>query len=123
MKNSNKIFWIFISIIILFIGFWSFYRTYELKSNHVLLTGRIIEIASTNKSSPVFLCEIFYEGNRKIISSTTSISKMNLFIGKYFPFIYSNKINGGKILITPEDFNQYGILFPDSLKWVLPYIK
>lgn len=45
------------------------------------------------------------------------------FIGRSFPVAYdtidpSNSI----ILLTPQDFSIFHLQYPDSLKWVLPYL-
>jgi hypothetical protein len=44
------------------------------------------------------------------------------FIWKSFPVIYdtTNPVEHF-MLIFPDDFKKYGLLFPDSLKWVLQY--
>lgn len=51
-------------------------------------------------------------------------------VGKSFPVIYDTAIKQGigtpvtaNILITQADFKKYDMPFPDSLKWVLKYIK
>ena len=43
----------------------------------------------------------------------------NKYIGKSFPIVYSS-INPQKsiMLITPNDFKNWGLEFPDSLNWV-----
>ncbi|MEI9934473.1 MAG: hypothetical protein WDM71_06385 [Ferruginibacter sp.] len=40
---------------------------------------------------------------------------------KLFPAIFSPKTNNSELLMTPEDFKNYGLNFPDSLQWVLQY--
>jgi len=45
-------------------------------------------------------------------------------IGKSFPAVYNPKYPSiSAILITPKDFSRYGYSFPDSLQWVLRYLK
>ena len=100
---------------------WHFYRKEELRSKYLLMNCKIISISSNYKSAPTFECEFFYNGQQKIVGSNTNVNKERIFIGKYFPIAYSPKINVGQILITPEDFKNYDIPFPDSLNWVLEY--
>ena len=61
-------------------------------------------------------------------SGTYSGSKSNSYWvdyeGKYFPVVYST-INPDKsiLLISPDDFDRFGIVFPDSLNWVKDKLK
>ena len=121
MKLIDKIGWSIFSLLIIFMFFWHFYTKSELKNDYVILTCKIISISSAHKSAPTFQCEIFYNRERKVIGSNTNVVKENSFIGKYFPIVYSPRINLGQILITPEDFKAYNIPFPDSLRWTLDF--
>lgn len=63
------------------------------------------------------------------LNVATSVIKDSL-IGKTLPVIYDTTAKNVKnstfaacLLITPDDFKKYNIPFPDSLKWVLKYIK
>src|SRR4051812_15135854 len=116
MNFQKTMFWgtIFTSVIV--IVFWHFYRKETLAKKHVILTCKIVDIFSTNKSSPVFICETSYNGEIKRFGSVSSAPKKRVFIGKSFPFIYSSKINIGEVIITPEDFAKFNIPFPDSLQ-------
>ena len=101
--------------------FWHFYRKETILNNHVILNCKIISITSNYKSAPSFQCEIFNKNERKIVGSSTNVKKVNIFIGKQFPMAYSEQINKGQILITPENYKEFNIPFPDSLNWVLDY--
>ena len=48
----------------------------------------------------------------------------NTFLNKHFPVVYST-INPEKsiMLITPNDFINWGYEFPDSLNWVKECLK
>lgn len=46
------------------------------------------------------------------------------FLNKYFPVIYNyNNPGNNKLLLNPIEFKRYDIPFPDSLNWVLEYIR
>ena len=45
------------------------------------------------------------------------------FIGKVFPVIVSVVTKNSTILVTPRQFKEYDIPFPDSLQWVIAYAK
>jgi hypothetical protein len=121
MKGNDKFIWVIFSLLICSMFFWHFYSKNEIKEKYVMLECRILSIASTYRSAPTFQCEIFYKGEIKIVTSNTNVDKNQVFIGKRFLFAYSPKINIGEILVTPEDFKDYNIPFPDSLNWVLKY--
>jgi hypothetical protein len=41
-----------------------------------------------------------------------------------FPAVYvPNNPSISSLLITPDDFKKFGYDFPDSLVWILPYLK
>ncbi len=65
-----------------------------------------------------------YDQNQSEINSSSFFADKYLKIqsaitGKSFPVILNkNNPEISQMLITPEDFEFYGIHFPDSLKWV-----
>jgi len=58
-------------------------------------------------------------------SFTASFDGVNNFlVGKKFPLILSKKnIDNNELLIFKEDFERYGLVYPDSLKWVCDSLK
>ena len=101
--------------------FWHFYAKKEVRSDYVLIPCRIISIASNYRSAPVFQCEITYNGQLKTVTSNSNVMKKEIFVGKDFLMAYSPLLNIAQILITPEDFEEYNMPFPDTLNWVLTY--
>jgi len=62
-----------------------------------------------------------YSIEKNIISKSFFIEN---FAGHRFPIIYCcNEINNNRLLILPEDFNEFNIPFPDSLNWVKQFIR
>lgn len=48
----------------------------------------------------------------------------DFFVNKTFPIVYyPPRPSISRILITPRDFSDFNMPFPDSLKWVLQYYK
>lgn len=45
------------------------------------------------------------------------------FVNKHFPVAYEkNNVSNNQLLISPKQFNEFNLPFPDSLEWVLKYI-
>jgi len=94
----------------------------EIKENKGITTA---QITSSNKDYREWAFFLYYtykvDGIVYKGHSSQKISGKNLddFMNRYFPLVYSTK-NPGKsiLLITPNDFNRWGMQFPDSLIWV-----
>ncbi len=73
--------------------------------------------------------EYHFDFNRNTIYSNGNAHNeyaplKNFIVNKQFPVIFSSvNPNYNMILILPEDFKEYNVPFPDSLKWVLQYVK
>src|SRR5450755_4868221 len=65
------------------------------------------------------------EGSSALSSSEINFQEVKSFLlNRTFPVIYSpNYPKNNYILIRPEDFNRFNYSFPDSLNWVLKYIR
>jgi hypothetical protein len=124
MDKQNLIAFIIIVLFIAGIIFLAKYFEKDLKQNGVIVPTKILNVNSGGKTGGGFQCLIIYKGKSFDRPSGTSISRGRFdFVGKNFPGIYSPNTNSLKVLITPEDFAQFDISFPDSLNWVLPYIN
>ena len=66
-----------------------------------------------------------YKGASRYSSEQLNGEKLtSCLVGKKFPAVYiSSNPSISELLITPNDFSKYGYNFPDSLKWILKYIK
>src|SRR6185312_12407547 len=95
----------------------------ELKKNGVIVEAQIIRVNHGGRTSGGFECLIKYNHEEKKLSSPSSLvgGKFH-FIGKTFPSMYLPDKNILEILITPRDFEEFNIPFPDSLNWVMPYV-
>lgn len=99
------------------------YRQNDLKKHGVIVEAKIIMVNFGGKVSGGFGCLINYNGVEKSLSSPSSIRKGSIdFIGKTFPAMYLPGSRVLEVLITPKDFEKFGMPFPDSLNWVMPYV-
>lgn len=95
--------------------------TKELRENGILMNAELIDVVTTYRGTPKYQYKFYYKGKFYIENDASGVQKLNIFIGKTFPIIYSPKSNRSHLLMTPADFEKFGIPFPDSLRWVLEY--
>jgi hypothetical protein len=113
---------LFIGIFIfLILVLFSYFEQYNLKKNKILINGEFLEYKSGGRSGVWInykyeFNSITYKGSKsKVVYSRN-------FIGKSFPTVINSKNpSSSEMLILPEDFEEFGYTFPDSLKWVLKY--
>lgn len=92
----------------------------------VFANGIIESVEYKNKHG--YVVTYSFEINYRFVTSTVSGDKYqpvrNYLIGKSFPVIYYAKDpEYNYMLILPEDFKEYNVVFPDSLSWVKKYIE
>lgn len=103
----------------------------RLLENPIIVSGRITGFQKTYKRTDAL--NYFYEYNGNAYSTYASSSGKPsdydglrlLVLDRTFPVLINkdNPQEYSKLLVVPEDFEEYGLPFPDSLKWVLKYIK
>jgi hypothetical protein len=106
-------------ILILFIASC---KNSEIKQNKGITIGQIIGSRKDYRSNSYMLNYSYSVNNKKIFGEsgrTVSQANLNQFMSKYFPVAYST-INPEKsfLIVSPENFKNWGIQFPDSLYWV-----
>ncbi len=102
----------------------------KLMENPIIVSGKITGFDKTYKRADALNYDFEYN-SKEYKKSGNSNGKASDYealykyiINKTFPVII-NKINPqdySKILVVPEDFQEYELQFPDSLKWLLKYI-
>ena len=67
----------------------------------------------------------FYYKNEKRTGSNSfgKIRGVVDFENKSFPVMHEPKLGVSQLLIEPLDFKRFNLSFPDSLNWVLPYLR
>ena len=67
---------------------------------------------------------IFVFNNKKINLTGWSRARSSIrknadeYLNHYFPGAYSERYNRMELLMLPDDFANYGLPYPDSLRWV-----
>ena len=124
MRNEKKI-TLFVGILVM-LGFFlrGWYVEYHFKKNGILLKAKTIEWV-TKASYGLDLSYSFVYNGKEIIESNAfgKFSGNRKFEYKLFPVMYDPEFKSSQLLIQPSDFKRFGISFPDSLNWVLDYLK
>jgi len=101
-----------------------------IRKNSSITQGRVYDFEHKVKHSAVLKYEFEYEGKKYYASSSSSETGLkwedeykilfNHVKGKVFPVFLSrdNPDRYNKILISPKDFEEFNINYPDSLNWV-----
>lgn len=98
----------------------------EYKRYGVITTANIYNAGSSiGKYSSISLWYEYYVNDIRYTGSVNSVGHHRCywkFKGKKFPVIYlSNNPVRSKLLTSKSDFENNGLLYPDSLKWVKDY--
>jgi hypothetical protein len=120
MKKYIKLTYL-ITFIFLFLSIENIIK-YSRKKNKILVTGNILGFSKGGSNSGTFI-DYQYNFQNKVYNGTdTKTVNGRIFIKKNFPVVINKKWpSSSKILLLPENFEEYGYSFPDSLKWVLKY--
>ena len=112
---------------------WGVARRGNLKKNHKLGTAYTFDFSygGRGNSGGIWIDYIInlkskeYKGSSRYLTRDITYDNCRSFIiNKTFPVVYSpSNPSVSSILITPNDFSNFGYPFPDSLKWVLHYFK
>jgi hypothetical protein len=117
------------SIFLLFsyLIYLQFNTQYKLRNYGFWTTGVIIEEGKVYKGGLKFTYE-FYIGHTKFRGDASGVSLYNDsgkdFLGKSFPIVYYSKDpNLNMMVIVPAHFKFLNKEYPDSLNWVLEYLR
>ncbi len=123
MKNRKIVFWIgciVFGLVLLFIA----YMQNRLTNHGILLNAHTLEWAGSSHMGMNLKYEFYYNGGKKTGDNGFEKIRGNTdFENKYFPVMYDTVLGASQLLIEPSDFERFNIPFPDSLNWVLPYLK
>lgn len=124
-----------ILFIVFFLGYimYALARRHNLEQNHRIGVAIPYDCSSNGRGNGggldiefrVTIDKKEYRGTMAL--TTRELSEYdcrNYFIGRSFPVAYlpSNPSNA-ILLIRPKDFSRFGTSFPDSLSWVLKYLR
>ncbi len=100
------------------------FKPEELREKGIVLNAWTLEWVFSSKGGRHLKYEFFYKEKKIIGYEPFSKATGNInFVHKYFPVIYDPQSENKELLIEPKSFTEYNIPFPDSLKWVLPYVS
>ena len=124
MKKPNASFYVTIGLIVVFIAFLVISKR-DLRRHGILLNAKTTNWASGAKLSLDLKYEFYYKGEKLVGANGFKHFRGNPdFVNRYFPVMYNPGWGGhSQLLIVPEDFEKFNLPFPDSLEWVLPYLK
>lgn len=111
----------------LIIGGYFFYtrELKEIRTHSSITSGIIYDYDSGNKGGLVIKVKFFVEAKAYYTRSKyiqIPAPDGNDFIGKSIPIIYSYKDpNKNRILLFKYEFDDFGLAYPDSLRWALQY--
>lgn len=127
-KITNKG-WVFISLGLLILVVIAIQLRYNmsLKKNGTLTNARVIGEGRTYKGNLTLRYEFYVDG-KKYEEETDRLDLYNnagrIFLEREFPVLYSiSKPSFNKLLVTPKDFEFCNRTYPDSLSWVLEFVK
>ena len=119
-----------IILIILAISFliYSNYLDKSLRKNLISTKGIVTEVKYASKHG--YQAYYTFDIRGRLIESSINIpnfkndSNRHILTGRVFPVIVdSNDLTHSKMLFDSLSFINYGLTYPDSLKWLLPYLK
>lgn len=124
MKSPNKSFFFTIGVILLVLIYLLVSES-QLEKNGILLNAKTTRWISGAKMNVTIEYEFYYEGKKYTANNAFNKFRGNQnFENRFFPVMYYPKLGGhSQLLIEPSDFERFDLPFPDSLKWVLPYLK
>jgi len=98
----------------------------DIKKNGVLINVKITDILFPSKGAGSFnyRCSFIYGGEQKTLISPTSLKEHGRrYVDKLCPALYSPIKNNLRVLLGPEDFEEYNIPLTDSLIEVINRIN
>lgn len=126
MKTVKKILkWLLLLSVPVSIYLVSYFKSNSIKDNLCISTARISNLHFGFKGNYSFTVE-FKDVNGNLISNKTRLcfGRDTAIVGKYFLVAYNKKMpNEYEILIRESDYNEYGLQYPDSMKWVENYLN
>lgn len=130
MKPKEKIGVSIAIVCITVLGIFITYKTQkkveELKDNSEYTEGKIVDFYRVSKRSVVNVVYHFQvnginERGNKVYN--IHMANKSYFIGKEMLVVYSSKhISNNQLLMTREDYIEFGLAYPDSLDWVKDYL-
>lgn len=128
LKKIGKTIPYIVIIIFIVILFKECKKNDALARNPMFATGTILHFSEDAKGSGGRITYVFkLEGKEyKNVRAYGNIytSQGYNFVNKSFPVAYEkNNVGNNQLLISPKQFDEINLPFPDSLEWVRKYMK
>ncbi len=132
-KKINIVLGLALVVLCIAAGIWGIIRQKTLKNNHKVCVAYVYKYTAGGRGNAGgiwidFTIEVngkSYNGSSLYdMSDISSPTVAKSVLHKTFPAVY-NPANPliSSLLILPKDFKKHGYAFPDSLNWLLPYLK
>jgi len=131
-KKKQNLLGILLLVFCVVAGIWGIVRQKKLKNNHVIGTARVYNYSSGGRGNAggVWIDYVIsvngknFKGSTRYLSNEISSGELNYFLGKTFPVVYNpSNPSISSLMLLPKDFSNRGYVFPDSLRWILPYLN
>jgi hypothetical protein len=131
-KFDQRIYYViaFFIIAIALIAIYGQAKKNQLDSSFVIVNGATVNsFSATGRIGSGYFLDYSFQLQSKIYSGSTAERNIinsggSTFVGKFFPVMYSSKNpSNSKLMVTPKDFEDYHYEYPDSLKWMLQYLR
>ena len=122
--KSKKTTFVIICFVFVMIIVYIMFSNYRLVKHGILVNAKTTNWKS-GASGSLNLGYAFVYNDDSIEGANVfeGLTDRSEFENRYFPVLYDTTLGTTQLLIRPTDFEAYHLPFPDSLKWVLKYIK
>jgi len=133
LKKINTALGLILIVLCIAAGTWGIIRQKTLKNNHKVCVAYVYKYTAGGRGNAggiwidytIGINGKTYNGSSLYrMSDMSSSTVANSVLYKTFPAVY-NPANPllSSLMIIPKDFKKYGYTFPDSLNWLLHYLK
>lgn len=122
--ESKKSTLVFVIIIFLLIVGCIVFMQNRFTKNGKLMNAETLGWIYTSNVTLNLQYEFYYNGTKVVRSNAfNKFMGNNQFVHRFFSVMYDPDTKLSQLLIQPSDFKRFHLDFPDSLQWVLKYLK
>ena len=131
-KQKNNLLAIALLICCVIAGTWGIIRQNNLKNSYLFGVAKVYNYSSGGRGNAggVWIDYILsingksYKGSSQYSTDDITSEVLNHCLNKTFPVIYKpTDPSISSLMLLPSDFRNKGYSFPDSLNWILTYVK
>ena len=122
--ESKKSTLVFVIIIFLLIVGSIVFMQNRFTKNGKLMNAETLGWIYTSNVTLNLQYEFYYNGTKVVRSNAfNKLMGNDHFVHRFFPVMYDPDTKLSQLLIQPSDFKRFHLGFPDSLQWVLKFLK